>query len=159
MPVAPTITAPVPAPAAGGIANTVSPGKLSTKAAVAITAPADFGNGVSAAVLSAKLAEAVAVRPGEISGPAVQLSVQVTNASKAVVSLANVTLNAQDAAGTPFVQMYSPPAAPFAGSVTPGAKASATYVYELPSGYRNPLTLSLSYSTTAPVVVFVGEAK
>jgi len=155
----PVITKPVNPPTSGNVKQTVAPHTVQTKPPVDLSATADFGTGLNAKVLSNQKINFTARLPGELSGPAVKVTVQFTNTSRAAISLANVVLNDADAAGTPMSSVTSAPAAPVSGSLAPGQQATGVYVFSLPPGFRNPCKLSLSYSTAAPVVLFVGNVK
>ena len=155
----PTLTTPVSAPNGGSIKSTVASATVHTNAPIPVTATADFGTGVTAHVVSNTKITFSAKLPGEISGPAAQVTVAFTNGSSAPVSLANVVVNDSDAKGTPFVAGASSPAAPVSGTLAPGKTVTGVYVFELAPGYVAPLTLSVSYSTAAPVVLFVGDVK
>jgi len=96
--------------------------------------------------------------PGQISGPAMALTIHFVNGSKRSIDLNHVVVNDQDAKGTPLLSITSSPASPAEGSVAPGATKSAVYVFTLPSVRHNPYTISISYSTAAPVVRLVGDA-
>jgi hypothetical protein len=55
--------------------------------------------------------------------------------------------------------MIGSPAKPFRGNVPAGRSSAATYVFALSKSHRNPVTISLSYTTEAPVVLFVGNVR
>lgn len=157
--VLPTVTSAISAPMGGNVSESVPSGSVRTAAPIDLTATANFGTGVTAKVVANSRISFTAHRPGEISGPAVEVRIRFTNNSSAAVSLANVVLNDQDAKATPLVQVDSSPAAPVSGSLAPGKSATGIYAFELPPSYHSPLTLSVSYTTAAPVVLFVGDAK
>jgi hypothetical protein len=155
---APSTTAPRSS-TGGGINATVPARTITTAPPVPLKSPASFGGKVSAFLASIKAINATAQGVGEISGPALQVTFTITNGSSNVVDLGSVTANLQDAAGTPSVSMIGPPAAPFHGSVAPGKSASGVYVFSLAKNHVNPVSISLSYTTAAPVVLFVGNAQ
>jgi hypothetical protein len=155
----PKVTAPISAPNGGSIKSTVASETVHTNAPIPVTATANFGTGVTAHVVSNTKITFAAKLPGEISGPAAQVTIAFVNSSSAPVSLANVVVNDSDAKGTPFVAGGSSPASPVNGTLDPGKTATGVYVFELTPGYVAPLTISVSYSTAAPVVLFVGDVK
>jgi hypothetical protein len=124
---------------------------------VATDQTATFGNRVTARISSLKRINAVARGVGEISGPAVAVSFRIENGSGNSIDVGSVTANLQDAAGTPSTSMIGSPAEPFAGSVAPGRSGTGTYVFALSKSHRNPVTISLSYTPVAPVVLFEGN--
>jgi hypothetical protein len=139
--------------------QTVPAVSLTTNSPVALTATGDYGNGVKVTLAAIEAVTTTAELPGEIAGPGVKVTVDVVNDSNAAVDLGNVIVDLEDAAGTPAIPMSASPASPFTGSVAAGATATGIYVFTVPTTYSNPATISVSYSTEVPVVVFVGDAK
>ncbi len=158
-PSAPAATTPVPAPGGGDINQTVPAVELTTNSPVELTQTAEAGSGVKISLAGIESVTTVSELPGEIAGPGLKITITVQNTSAAAVDLNNVVVDVQDAAGTPSIPMGASPAAPFTGSVQPGASATGVYVFTLPTSYTNPATVVFSYSTEAPVVLFVGDAK
>jgi hypothetical protein len=83
----------------------------------------------------------------------------IKNTSGGAIDLSSVIVNLQDKAGTPSNPMSASPAKPVSGKLASGATASGVYVFSLPRSHLNPVTISVSYTTEAPVVLFVGDAK
>jgi hypothetical protein len=95
--------------------------------------------------------------PGEVSGPAIAVNLQLHDTGQAPVALAGtVAVTAEDAAGTPFVPLTTSTTA-VTGTLAPGAHTHGTYVFHLPSGYRNPITVEVTYAAAAEVARFVGS--
>lgn len=156
-PAADPATTPVPAPNGGNINETVPEVELTTNAPVAMTATGDYGNGVTVTLAALESITTTAELPGEIAGPGVAVTVRVVNAGSGAIDLSNVVVDLQDAAGTPAIPMSASPAAPFSGSLAPGATADGVYVFTLPATYTGPATVSVTYTVDAPVVVFTGD--
>lgn len=95
---------------------------------------------------------------GEISGPALAVTFRMLNRSSRTLSLNSVTANLTDDAGDPAVVMAGPPAQPFRGNLAAGKARSAVYVFAVAKDHRTPVTISFSYTTQAPVVLFRGDA-
>lgn len=121
-----------------------------------ITATASFGDAVTARILSVEPINAKAHGPGEISGPGVALSIRITNGSARAIDLGTVTVNVTASNGSPGLQLLGPPASAFNGSLTAGQSATAVYVFTVPVQFRKPVTVSVSYTAAAPVVLFRG---
>lgn len=155
----PAVTTEVPAPGGGDINQTVAVTEVSTQPAVALAETGDYGNGVTVTLSSIEDVTTSANLPGEISGPGLKVTVQIVNDSGADIDLGNVIVDLQDAAGVPALPMSASPAEPFKGSLAAGATASGIYVFTVPTDYSNPANISVSYTTGAPVVLFVGDAK
>ena len=140
----------------GSIHSTVAARDIPTASPVSLASTANFGNKVSAKIVSSKPINATAHGSGEISGPAAQLTISVTNGTMKAISLANVTVNLTDAKGNPANTVSDPSMKPFSGSLAAGKSATAVYVFTLAKNHPNPVTISLSYTTEAPVVLFTG---
>lgn len=157
--VPPAPTTAVPAPSAGNISQTVASAAITTQAPTGLAATAAFGTGVTVRVVSIASITANAQQPGEVTGPAAEVTLSMTNASTKAVSLTDVVVDLQDGAGIPSVSMSASPAAPFTGQLPAGQTAQAVYVFSLAAGHRNPVSIAVSYTVQAPVVRFVGIVK
>ena len=166
-------TTPVPPPVRGNIHQTVRAVTVTIKPPVSLRAVAHFGTGVTARIMSIKAIEYHAVAPGQVSGPGLRLVIQVDNGTAKSIGLDNAVVTIADARGTPGVEMNITPAAsdddaghpgpgnfsyPMRGLLAPGHKASGTYVFTIPAGHRNPVTVNFSYAGGGPVVLFKGDA-
>jgi hypothetical protein len=145
-------------PGTGGIHQTVPARTLETARPVATNKTASFGNRVSVKISEQKHFNATAHGIGEVSGPALAVTFVIDNGSTRSIDLSAVTATLQDAAGTPANPMSGSPAKPFSGRLAPGKSSTGTYVFSLPKDHRNPVTIGFSYTTEAPVVLFVGNA-
>lgn len=170
-PVAHPARTPVPPPVTGNTHQRVRAVAVTTKPPVSLRAVADFGTGVTARIMSVRAIEYHAVAPGQVSGPGLRLVIQVSNGTGKPVGLANAVVEIADARGTPGVYMNITPAGsgaghpgpgnfsyPLRGVLAPGHKASGTYVFTIPAGYRTPVTVNFSYAGGGPVVLFKGDA-
>jgi hypothetical protein len=126
---------------------------------VALDQPAAVGNGITARIVSLEPVEATAVGPGNVSGPALRVTVELTNGTAEAVSLAGVAV---DLAAGPELVPASPvddaSAAPFAGTVAAGSTARGVYVFTIAEADRGDVTLSVGYEAGAPFLVFTGAA-
>jgi len=97
--------------------------------------------------------------PGEISAPAVRLTIRLTNTGAKSLALTSVVVNAYyGSAGTPGIQITGDPASkPFTGSLKPGEKATAVFVFNMPVSKRGDATITVSPSQTLPIAVFAGS--
>ena len=115
--------------------------------------------------MTAKISKVAAITatargPGEISGPAVALTLAITNGSAASISLANSVVNLYyGATQVPGIPMSGPPSSPFAGALGAGKTASSVYVFTIPVADRANVLITISYSPSAPVVQFTGSAR
>jgi hypothetical protein len=140
----------------GSIHSTVPARDIPTASPVSLESTANFGNKVTAKIVSSKSINATAHGSGEISGPAAQLTISVSNGTAQAISLADVTVNLTDAKGNPANTVSDPSMKPFSGSLAAGKSATGVYVFTLAKNHPNPVTISLSYTVDAPVVLFTG---
>jgi hypothetical protein len=150
----PVVPEPVPAGATG--AADAFPVALP---AVAFDAPAAGGDGVRAEVVSLEAVDGSGTGPGNVAGPALRVTVRLTGgaAGPVALDLVGVTLT-HGADQIPASPLDDPSADPFGGSLEPGATAEGTYVFSVPEGDRDLVTLSVGYRADASSLVFAGAA-
>jgi len=144
--------------ATAGVNKIVPSQHRASRHPVPLTGTADFGTGVTARILRIAAVHGTANGPGEIAGPALRLELQLTNGTGRAVNLTQALVTVTDASGTPGVQLTQSGSAPLRGSVKAHAKVRAVYVFTLPTAHRDPVTVNFSYSSSAPVALFVGTA-
>ena len=129
-------------------------GVVATTAAVAQNVKTP--GGLTANVTSVESYTATAKRPGEVSGPAVKVTLKLVNGTSSDFPLTTATVNAYyGSASTPASPVAGDPAAkPFTGTLKPGATATAVYVFTVPADSANAVTLTLSDQAGAQLVVF-----
>lgn len=150
-----TVQPPVP----GNIEHTVAAVPLATLAPVALAATARYGTGVTGKIVKIVPVNAEGDGPGEISGPAVAVTVEIDNGSAKPLPLTDVVANLYGAKGSPGVPVGVATYRPLSGTVRPGGHAVGTYAFTISTADRDPITVSISYSPTAPVALFVGAVK
>ncbi len=148
-PVPPTITGPTTA---------YVPSTQSKLPVIPISAAASIGGKVSAKITGIKTIKQTARLPGEISGLALAVSVQLSNESVSPVDLSSVMVEVQDHAGVPASPVSSVQESRFAGSLGAKKTAAGVYLFTAPSSNSNPITIGVSYSNGAPLARFVGDA-
>jgi hypothetical protein len=147
---------PVPPPTPGDTSSTVAPRPVETRKPVKLDQPAVPTREVTVRVTRLRAVQAKAQGPGEVSGPGLELRVQVRNQGSALdLSGAAVTLTAAD--GSPGQMMTGPPAAPLPASVAAGRTATGTYVFTVPKGQRDPVQVVVTLSEKLAVVTFSGS--
>ncbi|MFI5623839.1 hypothetical protein ACIA03_10255 [Nocardioides sp. NPDC051685] len=120
--------------------------------AVATTAP-----GVTARLARIDSVQATASLPGEIGGPALAITVKVTNETGKKLDLALGVVNAYyGPERTPAVSVASDGEVPFPASVADGESAKGVYVFQIPVEAR-PVRVELDLGNGADVVVFKGR--
>ncbi|UZN04314.1 hypothetical protein [Cellulomonas sp. S1-8] len=122
---------------------------------VTLDAPADYGNGTTARVVGLAAVQAEAHGVGEVSGPAVAVTVELTAGSEQV-DLGDVVVNlyGPSAAAAPVVA-GDPHHEPFAGVLRAGSSARATYVLR-PAEPDAVARITVAYSGAVPAATFEG---
>jgi len=116
------------------------------------------GNGVVADVVSLEAIEGSGRGPGQISGPALRVTVRITNGTTAPVSLDGVAVDlAHGVEQVPASPLDDPSVAVFAGMLQPSESAEGSYVFTVPAEDRELVTLSVGYQAGAPFMVFTGS--
>ena len=127
--------------------------------AVSLDAIGDFGTGLTLRIVDIAAVEGVARGPGEISGPALRLTMEARNSSRRPVSLEGMVVALDHGATkTPAATLSEPGGDPFVGQVAPGGTARASYVFAIPEGARDRVRVTTSYTGSAPTVIFRGDA-
>jgi hypothetical protein len=120
------------------------------------TAEAALGSGITGRIAALTSVTATGTRAGEVSGPAVQVDLELTNVSPKELSLDGVAVNAY----------YGPdktPASPvlvqsaqgrFDGALAAGATAKGRYVFSVPSEQRDSVIITVSPAPGVALVVF-----
>lgn len=96
--------------------------------------------------------------PGEVKGPALAVTIEVTNKSNKPVPLntAGVTLSlgADLTPASPLpTQSLSKP---FVGELAPGQSAQGVYVFLVPSDSAKDIRIEVSYGDNTPLIAFTG---
>lgn len=115
------------------------------------------GQGITVELASISSIEASATGPGNIAGPALAVTVRVVNDSGAPVQLAGLevalTYTAEEQSASP---VDDDAASPLPGSLAGGASAEGTYVFSVPAGQREVVTVTVGLAAGAPLLVFTG---
>ncbi len=129
----------------------------STAPPVALQAPAKVDSVVVSLVTIQSLTVS-ANGPGEVAGPALAVTVKISNNSSAAVDVSHAVVTLLDSQGQVGTPTPESPAAPFTGSVQPGASASGVYVFDIAQTQRNPINVYVTYTAGAATAHFVGNA-
>ncbi len=124
---------------------------------VAMDQPAEFGNGVTAKITSIEATDAEASMPGETSGPAVQVTVEVVNGTGGPIDLSSVTVDLLDPTGASYTQVTTEAATPFAGQLDAGGTTTGSYLFRIAPEERADVRLTVKYSSDTPIAVFTGS--
>jgi hypothetical protein len=124
-----------------------------------VHATGDFGNGVTARLSRIEAVDAKATLPGEFSGPAVAVTVEVTNGSAHAIDLDAVTVDLATADGASAPAVRDPDRKPLSGRLAEGASRAGEYVFTLGEAQRSEVSVRVSYAADAPTVVFSGSVR
>jgi hypothetical protein len=154
---APSAPQSTPAVTPGKIDQTVAPQKQETAKPVDLDKTQKAG-AIAVSLKSIKSTKVTGHGPGEISGPALVVTVVVKNGSKSRVSVDSAIVTLIDSKGNVGTPMTESPARPFTGSVAAGDSATGVYVFQIGKKVRNPIRVSVTYSTEHTTALFVGNA-
>lgn len=114
---------------------------------------------VEVSLASIDAIDATAESPGEVSGPALRVTVLVDNQSAAAIDLSAAIANLYFGAdATPASILDGSGAQPFPASVEAGQQATGVFVFSVPADQRDQVRVEVGYSAAAPVAIFSGPA-
>jgi hypothetical protein len=130
-----------------------------TAAPIAFDEDAEPLPGVTVTIAGLEAVDGEAAGVGEISGPAVRVSVEFVNDSDAEVDLRTVQVTADAGPDrTASSELSGPGVVPFPSSLAAGERATAVYVFAVPADQRASFRVFVDSVVTAPVVLFEGAA-
>lgn len=114
---------------------------------------------LSAKVTALSAVQGISEGAGQIAGPAVQVTIEISNESSDAVSLANVSVTSNyGTAKTPATALSGPGASQFPASLAGKSNAKAVFVFAVPTNQRGALQIFLNVAASSPVAVFEGTA-
>ncbi len=119
--------------------------------------PVDLGGGVTARVARIESVQGKARVPGEVSGPSLRITIEVTNDSSEplrTVASGLVAFYGPDA--RPAIELSAPGVLALRTEIAPGESSRGRYVFRVPVGSRDQVRLDFSYSASVPKVIFAG---
>ncbi|MFY0407455.1 hypothetical protein [Solicola sp. PLA-1-18] len=146
-----------PAPTTG---PTEAPTPIPTRSPVPIDEPAEFGDGVTARIVSVRSIEGKGQGIGEVDGPSLLVRLELTNDTSRAIPLAQSTVNlAYGRSGDPAPPLFGDERSkPFTGNLAAGDSARAAYVFNVPERQRGRIQVTISHAALSPVVAFQGSA-
>jgi hypothetical protein len=124
---------------------------------VPLDAEAAVGNGIVATLPSIEAIEGTAVGPGNVAGPALKVTVRITNGTAEPVALGGVSVNLSYGPDqAPASPLDDTTREPFATVVQPGESADGVYVFTVPADARDSVTVEVGYQAGAPLLLFTG---
>jgi hypothetical protein len=102
--------------------------------------------------------QGTAVQPGETAGPAVRVTVTMTNGTDKQFDTNTVSVNAYVGKDrTPVNTLVQPGGVPFLGRLAPGETTYGVYLFVIPTDQRKDVTITVDYAVSVPMVVFRGD--
>ena len=144
------------APAGAGIGEVVPSPSPAPTVAVAAGQAARVDAGVTVRITGLHSTTVSAETPGEISGPAVVVGVDVVNSGTAAASVDSAVVDLIAADGSWGVGTTAGGGRPFHGTVPPGATRSASYVFMLADPRGRAVSVTVSHAAGSPVARFEG---
>jgi len=135
-----------------------TPKVLQTHKPVPIKTAAPFGDGVTAKIVKIVPVHSVGQGVGEVSGPAIKVTIRLENGTPRPISLKQVTVNTYyGKASVPAIVIFGDPSSkPFTGDVASKGASSGVYIFDIPDSQRSDVTISVSYAALSPIVIFKG---
>jgi hypothetical protein len=125
--------------------------------------PAPFGAeatpepGVTVAVPNVEKVTGEANVPGEVGGPALRFTVDVTNGTGKTLDLRTVVVNAYYGPDrTPASPLLKPGGKAFAPEVDDADTARGMFVFNVPAEFQDEVELEIDPRIDAPIVIFAG---
>ncbi|MRG60095.1 hypothetical protein GE115_09460 [Agromyces sp. CFH 90414] len=101
--------------------------------------------------------EGEAVSAGELSGPAIRVTIAVTNGSDQPLDLGFTVANAYAGPDRiPAGTVTLPGSVPFEGVLQPGETGTGVRIFTIPIDERGDVTITVDYGASVPTVVFSG---
>lgn len=152
-----TDSAPSPDASASGSSAPTDPGARPSAAPVPLDEPAQSRPGVDVRLASIEQVEGVSTIPGEVGGPALRVSVEVTNGTKAAVPLDTAVANLYFGPDrSPAISLMEPGSKALPASVAPGETATGVWVFNVPKDQRSQVLVEFDLAVDATVVLFSG---
>jgi len=115
-------------------------------------------DGVAVRLAQVEHVEGEAVAAGETSGPAVRLTVEVTNGTDAPLDLSYAVVNAYTGEDrVPAGRLVQPGGRPFEGELAPGESGTGVVLFSIPDADRDDVTVAVEYAPGTSTVVFRGD--
>lgn len=101
-----------------------------------------------------------ATLPGEVAGPALRLTIVITNGTHSQLNVGGVVVNGyRGSARTPLGALTTPGGSPFSGFLKPGKQATGVYLFVVGQAQRADVTFTVDVVPGTAVSVFRGDAR
>lgn len=123
----------------------------------ALTEPVTFTTEITVRLVEVEALSVTAQTPGETTGPAVRVTVDVTNNSDAAVDVGSAVVTLMGDGGDYGVGTTAGSPSPLEGTTPAGGTARGTYVFMLDPAQGREVTINVNYAAGEPVAVFTGR--
>jgi len=149
---------PTPDPEADEGSTESEPDARETLPPAELTEPVALDGGPLVSVSSIQSVTGEAVLPGEVSGPAVRIAVDVKNTTEKPIELAAAIVTLYTGNDDLQASPVSKPAGKaFPAEVAPGEVARGAFVFELPKNQRDGVRVEVDLSLSEPLIAFEGD--
>jgi hypothetical protein len=120
--------------------------------------PTEVLPGVVITLAKLESVDGTANGPGEVAGPAVRVTVQISNTGVDPISLSGAIANmTYGTDSTPASPLSGPGVVSFPATLAPKGVANGVFVFAVPRAAQKAVTLTVSYSAAASPAVFHGS--
>lgn len=130
-----------------------------TKPALPLEDEAEPTEGLRVALTSIKPFMGTSSVPGEVAGPALEITVRVDNLGEAVAETEAVIVNVYYGGDRSPANILVTPREDLPLSVAPGKHAVGVYAFSVPENQRDRVVVEVDLSVDLPVVLFEGPVK
>lgn len=125
---------------------------------VAPSAAVEAPDGMRLALTSIENVDGKAVQPGEVSGPAIRVTITITNNTTSTLNSDLVVVNAYTGKDRrPAGALIRPGGLAFSGPVAAGETTYGIYLFGIPQADRDDVTITVDYRAGSATVVFHGK--
>ena len=113
--------------------------------------------GVTVAVAEVEKVEGEANLPGEVGGPSLRFTIDVTNGTGETLDLRTIVVNAYHGPDrTPATQLLKPGGKAFEAESADGKTARGVFVFRVPADEQDRVELEVDPGIGSPVIIFTG---
>lgn len=124
---------------------------------VSVDAPVGFGTGAQIALEKLRIIQVKPETPGEVAGPAVAVTVVVTNLGTSPLNLDSAVVSLEAADGELGIATTAGRSRPLRGDLRPGAHTKGVYVFMLDPARQREVRVNVNYAAGDPVAIFSGK--
>lgn len=146
-----------PAPTDSPKASEPTPEPTPLEIGSAFTKTQEIGNGAEVKIAGIEAVHSQAQIKGEISGPAIRVTVEVSAGSDKI-DLSRVLVNAYyGKAKTPAIEVGAPGGSPFSGTLEAKKQATGVYIFNVPADERGDVQIEVVHPNSTKPVKYRGS--